>query len=52
MLQDRSAPNPLAKEELNLLAHLMGGMEVESLAPSEICFRVNLFSSEQEEEQA
>ncbi|XP_046874892.1 protein OSCP1a isoform X6 [Hypomesus transpacificus] len=52
VLQDSSAPNPLAQEELNLLAHLMGGMEVESLVPSEISFRVNLFSSDQEEEQA
>ncbi|XP_046874887.1 protein OSCP1a isoform X2 [Hypomesus transpacificus] len=51
-LKDSSAPNPLAQEELNLLAHLMGGMEVESLVPSEISFRVNLFSSDQEEEQA
>lgn len=44
------APNPLAKEELNLLARLMGGLEVQTLGNAESGFRVNLFSTDEEEE--
>ncbi|XP_010871826.1 protein OSCP1a isoform X2 [Esox lucius] len=45
-----SEPNPLAKEELNLLARLMGRMEIlNQNNDSEIGFRVSLFSTEQEE---
>ncbi|XP_049328915.1 protein OSCP1-like [Astyanax mexicanus] len=43
-------PNPLAKEELNLLAKLMGGMEVWNLASADGGVKVNLFLSEQEED--
>uniref|UniRef100_UPI003AACFA6E protein OSCP1a n=1 Tax=Centroberyx gerrardi TaxID=166262 RepID=UPI003AACFA6E len=45
-------PNPLAKEELNLLARLMGGMKVENTASAETGFRINLFSTDKEEEEA
>ncbi|KAL9969205.1 hypothetical protein ACROYT_G021395 [Oculina patagonica] len=41
-------PNPLAKAELNLLAHLVGG----SSKKPESQFRLNLFSTDEEEEQA
>nr|XP_061789701.1 protein OSCP1-like isoform X2 [Nerophis lumbriciformis] len=44
------APNPLAKEELNLLATLMGGLDVQKNADSG--FRVNLFATDEEEEEA
>ncbi|XP_077454698.1 protein OSCP1 isoform X2 [Stigmatopora argus] len=44
------APNPLAKEELNLLAELMGGLDVHKNADSG--FRVNLFATDEEEEEA
>uniref|UniRef100_A0A3P8ZN50 Organic solute carrier partner 1a n=1 Tax=Esox lucius TaxID=8010 RepID=A0A3P8ZN50_ESOLU len=48
--QTNSEPNPLAKEELNLLARLMGRMEIlNQNNDSEIGFRVSLFSTEQEE---
>lgn len=43
-----TAPNPLAKEELNLLARLMGGLEVQS--PGNADFRLNLFANDKEEE--
>ncbi|KAJ7991495.1 hypothetical protein DPEC_G00284470 [Dallia pectoralis] len=46
-----SEPNPLAKEELNLLARLMGRMGVQN-KDSETGFRVSLFSKEQEEKDA
>ncbi|XP_053344325.1 protein OSCP1a [Clarias gariepinus] len=42
-------PNPLAKAELNLLAKLMGQMEVWDVADAGM--RVNLFSSDQEEDE-
>ncbi|XP_042566656.1 protein OSCP1a [Clupea harengus] len=45
-------PNPLAKEELNLLARLMGGMEVQDPHSGNSGFRVNLFATDQEEEEA
>jgi len=41
-------PNPLAKAELNLLAHLVGG----SSKKPESQFRLNLFNTDEEEEQA
>lgn len=41
-------PNPLAKAELNLLAHLVGGGNKKS----ESQFRLNLFNTDEEEEQA
>ncbi|XP_028836903.1 protein OSCP1 isoform X2 [Denticeps clupeoides] len=47
-----TAPNPLAKEELNLLAKLMGGMEVQKPGNPESGFRVNLFATDEEEEEA
>ncbi|XP_076827900.1 protein OSCP1 isoform X2 [Brachyhypopomus gauderio] len=47
-----TVPNPLAKEELNLLAKLMGGMEVQNPSNSDSGFRVNLFSTDEEEEDA
>lgn len=45
------APNPLAKEELNLLARLMGSMKAEDLPRSETGFRITLFPTDQEEEE-
>ncbi|XP_051728194.1 protein OSCP1a [Ctenopharyngodon idella] len=48
--QADTTPNPLATEELNLLAKLMGGMEVQKLLNVEAGFRVNLLALDQEEE--
>uniref|UniRef100_A0A8D1NIW8 Protein OSCP1 n=1 Tax=Sus scrofa TaxID=9823 RepID=A0A8D1NIW8_PIG len=50
--QEYTAPNPLAKEELNLLARLMGGMEIKKPCGPESGFRLNLFTTDEEEEQA
>ncbi|XP_032102856.1 protein OSCP1 isoform X2 [Sapajus apella] len=50
--QESIAPNPLAKEELNFLARLMGGMEIKKPSGPEPGFRLNLFTSDEEEEQA
>uniref|UniRef100_A0A667Z0G4 Organic solute carrier partner 1 n=1 Tax=Myripristis murdjan TaxID=586833 RepID=A0A667Z0G4_9TELE len=50
--QVNTAPNPLAKEELNLLARLMGGLEVKKPGNTESGFRVNLFATDEEEEEA
>ncbi|KAM8735129.1 protein OSCP1 [Acanthopagrus schlegelii] len=48
-----AAPNPLAKEELNLLAKLMGGLEVQKPGGNaDSGFRVNLFATDEEEEEA
>ncbi|XP_029695292.1 protein OSCP1 [Takifugu rubripes] len=47
-----TAPNPLAKEELNLLARLMGGLEVQKLGNADTDFRLNLFANDKEEEEA
>ncbi|KAM6909880.1 protein OSCP1 isoform 1-T1 [Xenentodon cancila] len=47
-----AAPNPLAKEELNLLARLMGGLEVHKPGNKDTGFRVNLFATDEEEEEA
>ncbi|XP_067217622.1 protein OSCP1a [Chanodichthys erythropterus] len=49
--QADTTPNPLATEELNLLAKLMGGMEVQKLLNVEAGFRVNLLALDQEEEE-
>ncbi|XP_030597260.1 protein OSCP1a isoform X1 [Archocentrus centrarchus] len=45
-------PNPLAKEELNLLARLMGSMKAENKPRGESGFRINLFTTDEEEEEA
>lgn len=45
-----TAPNPLAKEELNLLARLMGGLEVQKPGNADTDFRLNLFANDKEEE--
>ncbi|XP_016074007.1 PREDICTED: protein OSCP1 isoform X1 [Miniopterus natalensis] len=50
--QQSIAPNPLAKEELNFLAKLMGGMEIKKSSGPEPGFRLNLFTTDEEEEQA
>ncbi|XP_028984958.1 protein OSCP1 isoform X1 [Betta splendens] len=50
--QVNTAPNPLAKEELNLLAKLMGGLEVQKTGNADSGFRVNLFATDEEEEEA
>ncbi|KAI1894869.1 hypothetical protein AGOR_G00120200 [Albula goreensis] len=47
-----TAPNPLAKEELNLLARLMGGLDVQNSPNADSGFRVNLFATDEEEEEA
>uniref|UniRef100_A0A8C2DB32 Organic solute carrier partner 1 n=1 Tax=Cyprinus carpio TaxID=7962 RepID=A0A8C2DB32_CYPCA len=47
-----TTPNPLAKEELNLLARLMGGLEVQKSTNTDSGFRVNLFATDEEEEEA
>lgn len=49
-LQVNTAPNPLAKEELNLLAKLMGGLEFQKAGNVDSGFRVNLFATDEEEE--
>ena len=50
MFQVNTTPNPLAKEELNMLARLMGGLEVQKPGNAECGFRVNLFATDEEEE--
>ncbi|XP_051027837.1 protein OSCP1 isoform X1 [Acomys russatus] len=50
--QENIAPNPLAKEELNFLARLMGGMEIKKPSGPEPGFRLNLFTTDEEEEHA
>nr|XP_023677016.1 protein OSCP1 isoform X5 [Paramormyrops kingsleyae] len=47
-----TAPNPLAKKELNLLAQLMGGLDMQKPVGSDTSFRVNLFATDEEEEEA
>ncbi|XP_034056640.1 protein OSCP1a isoform X1 [Gymnodraco acuticeps] len=44
--------NLLAKEELNLLARLMGSMKAEKEPKAETGFWINLFTTDQEEEEA
>ncbi|MBZ3870429.1 Protein OSCP1 [Sciurus carolinensis] len=51
-LQENIVPNPLAKEELNFLARLMGGMEIKKPSGPEPGFRLNLFTTDEEEEHA
>ncbi|XP_072890703.1 protein OSCP1 isoform X1 [Hemitrygon akajei] len=48
--KEDAAPNPLAKEELNLLARLMGGLDVKKPLGSESGFRLNLFGTDEEED--
>lgn len=43
-------PNPLAKEELNLLAQLLGGLELKKPSSTDHSFRLNLFVNDEEEE--
>ncbi|XP_028415430.1 protein OSCP1-like [Dendronephthya gigantea] len=45
-------PNPIAKAELNLLAHLMGGNTDKPSANKGNTFRLNLFNTDEEEQQA
>lgn len=52
LLQTDGTLNPLAKEELNLLARLMGSMKAENRPKAETGFRINLFTTDQEEEEA
>uniref|UniRef100_A0A3P9J1T0 Organic solute carrier partner 1a n=1 Tax=Oryzias latipes TaxID=8090 RepID=A0A3P9J1T0_ORYLA len=44
-------PNLLAKEELNLLARIMGSMKTVPVHSTEGSFRLNLFASDREEEE-
>ncbi|XP_074073655.1 protein OSCP1 [Macrotis lagotis] len=50
--KESTAPNPLAKEELNFLARLMGRMEIKKTSGPEPGFRLNLFTTDEEEEHA
>ncbi|XP_029023825.1 protein OSCP1a isoform X4 [Betta splendens] len=50
--QTGDAPNPLAKEELNLLARLMGSMGAQDGAGAEGAFRISMFSPDDEEQEA
>uniref|UniRef100_UPI00398E3B0B protein OSCP1 n=1 Tax=Pristiophorus japonicus TaxID=55135 RepID=UPI00398E3B0B len=50
--KENAAPNPLAKEELNLLAQLMGGLEIQAPVANEPGFRLNLFGTDEEEDHA
>ena len=54
VLQGSPSPRPLASEELNLLARLMGGLEVLQRPGSDPAYRVNLFTMDpgEEEEEA
>ncbi|KAI3358790.1 hypothetical protein L3Q82_015187 [Scortum barcoo] len=52
VLQTDGTPNLLAKEELNLLARLMGSMKAKELPKAETGFRINLFTTDREEEEA
>ncbi|KAM3595879.1 uncharacterized protein V6R79_004471 [Siganus canaliculatus] len=47
-----NSPNLLAKEELNLLARLMGSMKTKDSPAAEGGFRINLFLTDEEEEKA
>lgn len=51
-LQENIVPNPLAKEELNFLARLLGGLDIQKPAGGETGFRLNLFMTDEEEEYA
>ncbi|XP_075995586.1 protein OSCP1a [Genypterus blacodes] len=53
ILQRDDTPNPLAKEELNLLARLMGSVQGnDNKLNAEPGFRINLFTTDQQEEEA
>uniref|UniRef100_A0A1A8A3B2 Organic solute carrier partner 1a n=1 Tax=Nothobranchius furzeri TaxID=105023 RepID=A0A1A8A3B2_NOTFU len=51
MKSSDNSPNPLAKEELNLLAHLMGSMMLEHVPKGDPGFCISFFSPEPEEEE-
>lgn len=51
-IKEKTVPNPLAKEELNFLAKLMGGLETKKSPGSDAGFRLNLFTTDEEEEHA
>jgi len=46
VFQENQAPDPLAKAQLDLLSHLIGG----SSTTEKSGFRLNLFNSDKEEE--
>uniref|UniRef100_A0A8B9F506 Organic solute carrier partner 1 n=1 Tax=Amazona collaria TaxID=241587 RepID=A0A8B9F506_9PSIT len=50
--KENIVPNPLAKEELNFLARLLGGLEIKNPSGSDTGFRLNLFTTDEEEEHA
>ncbi|NWR21236.1 OSCP1 protein, partial [Emberiza fucata] len=50
--KENIAPNPLAKEELNFLARLLGGLDIQKPAGGDSGFRLNLFTTDEEEEHA
>ncbi|XP_050182587.1 protein OSCP1 isoform X3 [Myiozetetes cayanensis] len=50
--KESTVPNPLAKEELNFLARLLGGLDIQKPAGGEAGFRLNLFTTDEEEEHA
>ncbi|KAJ7424831.1 Protein OSCP1 [Pitangus sulphuratus] len=50
--KENTVPNPLAKEELNFLARLLGGLDIQKPAGGEAGFRLNLFTTDEEEEHA
>ncbi|XP_044028869.1 protein OSCP1a isoform X3 [Siniperca chuatsi] len=51
-VKKHDTPNLLAKEELNLMARLMGSMKAENMPKAETGLRINLFTTDQEEEEA
>ncbi|XP_074469630.1 protein OSCP1a isoform X1 [Sebastes fasciatus] len=51
-VKTNDTPNLLAKEELNLLARLMGSMNAENAPKTETGFRINLFTTDREEDEA
>ncbi|CAI5781838.1 Uncharacterized protein PODLI_1B030035 [Podarcis lilfordi] len=51
-VKENTAPNPLAKEELNFLARLMGSLDIKKPLVNEAGFRLNLFTTDEEEEHA
>uniref|UniRef100_A0A8C5LTX1 Organic solute carrier partner 1 n=1 Tax=Leptobrachium leishanense TaxID=445787 RepID=A0A8C5LTX1_9ANUR len=50
--KENIVPNPMAKEELNLLAKLMGSLELKKPTTCDYSFRLNLFTNDEEEEYA
>ncbi|XP_047461419.1 protein OSCP1a [Mugil cephalus] len=51
-VKPNDTPNLLAKEELNLLARLMGSVKAVNMPGAEPGFRINLFNTDQEEDEA